>query len=384
MTVFEQQNYTFAAQLFEQTMSNLGIITLDEWEKRTDAALLWIRRSIEATGGKGSAHSWHPLFGWSKAYPETTGYLIETLLDYAECKQDESLRVLAFSCVNWLETIQLPSGAFAGLLAGNSKPSVFNTSQILFGLTNISVAHFKSVPHLNEQGPSERAVSWLLSNLDSDGAWRAHSFVPGFVPSYYTRAVWGVLHANDSLKNPEVEGLMRHSLHFFAERFLPNGAVKDWGFRLGEAAFTHTLVYTLEGFWESAKRLGEQAIIDKTIASLERLLAERARAGGRTAGRYDEAWKGDYSFLCITGNCQLSMLCSKLWKHTGEPKFREAASSFLTEIIGFQKLSANKNSFGALPGSAPFWGAYLPFRYPNWAAKFFLDAVSRNAVSGQF
>ncbi|MFN0173779.1 MAG: hypothetical protein ACKVU0_03940 [Saprospiraceae bacterium] len=352
-------------------MSNLNKLTLEEWEYRTDAALHFIRQSIKATGGKGSAHSWHPLFGWSKAYPETTGYLIETLLDYAERKQDESLHALAFSCVNWLETIQLPSGAFTGLLAGNTKPSVFNTSQILFGLKARKMA-------------SEKAVSWLLSNLDSDGAWRAHAFVSGFVPSYYTRAVWGVLQTNDSPKKPEVEVLMLRSLHFYAERFLPNGAVRDWGFRAGEAAFTHTLAYTLEGFWESAKRLGEQTIMDKTIAAVERLLAERARAGGRTAGRYDEAWNGDYSFLCNTGNCQLSILCHKLWEHTGEPKFRDAASSFLSEIIGFQKLVANKNSFGALPGSAPFWGAYLPFRYPNWAAKFFLDAVSRNAVPGQF
>jgi len=335
----------------------------------SDAALHWIRRSIEATGGQGSSHSWHPLFGWSKAYPETTGYLIETLLTYAELKQDESLRQLAFSCINWLETIQLPSGAFPGLLAGNTRPSIFNTSQILFGLTN-------------RKDASERAVSWLLSNLEPDGAWRAHAFVPGFVPSYYTRAVWGVLHANDSLKKPGVEGLMWRSLHFYAERFLPNGAVKDWGFRASEAAFTHTLAYTLEGFWGSAERLGEQAIMDKVIASMERLLAERARAGGRTAGRYDEKWKGDYSFLCVTGNCQLSILCHKIWALTGEPKFEEAASSFLSEIIGSQKLCANKNTFGALPGSAPLWGAYLPFRYPNWAAKFFLDAVSRNSVPG--
>jgi len=336
-------------------------MTKNEGQIRTDAALQWVRRSISATGGLGSSHSWHPLFGWAKAYPETTGYLIETLLVYAEIKQDESLRQLACECIDWLETIQLPSGAFPGLLAGSTNPSVFNTSQILFGLKNPA---------------SERAVSWLLSNLDPDGAWRSHAFVPGFVPSYYTRAVWGVLHANNEIQNPEIKEFMRHALHFYAARFLPNGAVKDGGFKSGEAAFTHTLAYTLEGFLESAERLEEQVIIDKTIASLERLLAERVGAGGRTAGRYDEQWRGDYSFVCVTGNCQLSILCHKVWARTGEPKFKAAAHSFLSEVLGFQKLDATKNTFGALPGSAPSWGAYLPFRYPNWAAKFFLDAMA--------
>ncbi|MFN0216570.1 MAG: prenyltransferase/squalene oxidase repeat-containing protein [Saprospiraceae bacterium] len=339
-------------------------ISREDWRNRTDAALAWLRRSIEVTGGNGASHSWHPLLGWAKAYPETTGYLIETLLAYAELKQDDSLKNLAFEQRKWLKTIQLPSGAFTGLLVGNHRPSVFNTSQILFGL--------------NRGAASHRAVSWLLSKLESDGAWRSHAYVPGFVPSYYTRAVWGVLQSNSSLQHPDIKGPMRQALQFYAKRFLPNGAVKDWGFRSGEPAFTHTIAYTLEGFWESSLLLAESGIREKVMASLERLLAARKEAGGRTAGRYDEGWNGDHSFLCITGNCQLSSLCHKVWVKTGESKFKESAHSFLTEILDFQRLGANKNTFGAFIGSAPIWGAYLPFRYPNWTVKFFLDAMLLN------
>ncbi len=356
-----EQIYTFAQQPLAMNRSNLREITEEEWQTRTDAALSWVRRSISVTRDQGSAHSWSPFFGWAKAYPETTGYLVETLLAYASVKEDESLRDLALGCASWLDTIQLPSGAFPGLLAGNTKPSVFNTSQILF-----------AAPHIKG---ANRAVDWLLSVLESDGAWRAHAFVPGFVPSYYTRAVWGVLYANKFIQKPEIEDLMRQSLHFYAARFLPNQALESWGFRAGEAAFTHTLAYALEGFLECAQLLNEPVILDQTICALERLLMEREQVGGRTAGRYDARWRGDYSFRCITGNCQLSILYHKAWTLTGEPKFKAASHSFLTEIIGFQKLGANKNTFGALPGSAPFWGPYLPFRYPNWTAKFFLDAM---------
>jgi hypothetical protein len=30
---------------------------------------------------------------------------------------------------------------------------------------------------------------------------------------------------------------------------------------------------------------------------------------------------------------------------------------------------------GAIAGSAPIWGAYSRFEFPNWAAKFFADAL---------
>jgi hypothetical protein len=352
--------------------SSKGVKTIvplspQEFHLRTDAALQWVRRSIAVTGGQGSAHSWHPLLGWSKAYPETTGYLVETLLDYADFRQDEPLRYLAQNCLKWLETIQLSSGAFAGLLVGNTRPSVFNTSQILFGLAaSPTQAH-----------SLERAANWLFAALDPDGAWRQAPFVPGFVPSYYTRAIWGLLRANDSLQKPEIEAAARRALRFYAARFLPSGAVRDWGFRPGEGAFTHTIAYTLEGFLECAIRLKEQEVLHKTIQSLNALLAMREKAGGRTAGRYQEDWGGDYSFACVTGNCQLSIVSHKVWALTGESKFCEAAESFLSETLDFQRFGANPNKFGAIPGSAPIWGGYLPFRYPNWAAKFFLDAMLR-------
>ncbi|MEQ1744699.1 MAG: hypothetical protein ABMA02_04690 [Saprospiraceae bacterium] len=78
----------------------------------------WLRRSIKATGGNGSAHSYSPVFGWARAYPETTGYLIPTLLHCADFLQDDALRVLANQCQDWLLSIQLPGGAWAGGLAG--------------------------------------------------------------------------------------------------------------------------------------------------------------------------------------------------------------------------------------------------------------------------
>jgi hypothetical protein len=36
---------------------------------------------------------------------------------------------------------------------------------------------------------------------------------------------------------------------------------------------------------------------------------------------------------------------------------------------------------GGIKGSHPIWGGYDPFRYPNWAAKFFIDAMMMGGKS---
>ena len=169
---------------------------------------------------------------------------------------------------------------------------------------------------------------------------------------------------------------MREALHFYAKRLLPNGAVRDWGFRPGEPAFTHTIAYTLEGFLESALLLEENEIIEKIILAGDNLLQAGAREG-RIAGRYDTQWQGDHSLVCLTGHCQLSVFYYRLEEITGAARYRHAADALLTEAAGHQNRGVWRGARGALPGSAPFWGPYLRFRYPNWAVKFFLDAAKK-------
>lgn len=339
---------------------------------RQDAALAWLRRSIEATGGRGSAHSYSPLWGWAKAYPETTGYLIETLLRYAAARRDEALRRLALDCARWLLDVQLPSGAFPALLAGSTRPSVFNTAQILFGL--VAAAREFTGEADRFEAAARRAAAWLLQVRDPGGGWRLAAYVPGFEPSYYTRALWGLLMAGRFWHDQEIENAARRELTRYAGRFTPAGTVRDWGFRPGARAFTHTLAYTYEGFFECACLLEDGDVLEKTVHALRRLWAVRQQAD-RTAGRYDLDWRGDYRFLCPTGNAQLSALYRRVYETTGDTAFREAAGAFLDEILPHQSWSDDPGRRGALPGSVPFWGPYLRFRYPNWGVKFLLDAL---------
>ncbi|MBC8072612.1 MAG: hypothetical protein IAG13_30100, partial [Deltaproteobacteria bacterium] len=38
-------------------------------------------------------------------------------------------------------------------------------------------------------------------------------------------------------------------------------------------------------------------------------------------------------------------------------------------------LTTDAETRGAIKGSHPIWGGYSPFTYPNWATKFFVDAL---------
>jgi hypothetical protein len=56
-----------------------------------------------------------------------------------------------------------------------------------------------------------------------------------------------------------------------------------------------------------------------------------------------------------------------------DPLFLEAGKKTLKALLELQKKSGKAR--GGLPGSKPFWGSYMPLRYPNWAAKFLTDAI---------
>ncbi|MBK7409691.1 MAG: hypothetical protein IPL49_03735 [Saprospirales bacterium] len=332
-----------------------------EFQRRTGAALDWIRRSIDAHQGNGSA-AFYSFGKWAPAYPETTGYLIETLLDY-------NLLDYALSCGKWLLYVQHPDGSFPSRYADSGQPSIFNTGMILFGLTRL----FEDTKDEAYLMAIRRAVDWLLDQLEPDGSWPNHAFVPGFLPSYYTRAVWGVLLANRVLNDPKVEPAMKTAMGYYAQRLQPDGAVRDWGFNPGKPAYTHTIAYSWRGFWEVALLLNEKEWLNAVQKGMERLAALRQQHG-KLPGRLDGSWNPDLSFSCLTGNAQLSVLAGRIFQRSGEPCFGDMAYDFFQETACRQVLRPKSSYYGGIAGSHPLWGPYQRLRYPNWAVKFFLDA----------
>ena len=58
-----------------------------------------------------------------------------------------------------------------------------------------------------------------------------------------------------------------------------------------------------------------------------------------------------------------------------EVLFESIRSKLGTTKIKLLFENDSNNKKGGLKGSHPYWGRYISFRQPNWATKFFIDAI---------
>ena len=70
------------------------------YEKNYLKALNWILNSIKKEGG--SSAYFLPFKGWSKSYPETTGYIIPTFVDASKITKDSKFQQIAYDLGIWL------------------------------------------------------------------------------------------------------------------------------------------------------------------------------------------------------------------------------------------------------------------------------------------
>jgi hypothetical protein len=353
-------------------MNDQQFLDKTQFELRTKAALEWLKRSFDVNNRHGSSayysQFWKP-FSWSLAYPETTGYIIETLLDYDQLFPEMKLCEYAIHAADWICTLQLPNGALPGGFSNSKNPSIFNTGQMIFGLIR-AYEFTKNNKYFNV---FRAAVNWLVENLEEEGSWRIGAYREGFVPSYYTRVIWPILLSNKYIENNTISKKMKLALGFYQNKLTAKDSIRDWSFKKGQKAFTHTIAYTIRGFYESSLLMDDKNLNEFTVNLINKVMMER-ELKGKLAGWYDEDWNGDYKFICLTGNCQMSIIFSRVYENNKDVRYLNTALKLFGDIINKQNLGHNINKRGAIPGSSPFSGRYLALRYPNWATKFFLDA----------
>ena len=108
-----------------------------------EEGVAWLGRAQDHSPSRdgGVARHFSLVDGWGSSYPETTGYIVPTLLAYADQwggDAGEDARQRARRMLDWLVSIQFPEGGFQGGLI-DSEPKVpvtFNTGQILLGLAS--------------------------------------------------------------------------------------------------------------------------------------------------------------------------------------------------------------------------------------------------------
>src|SRR5437868_6059501 len=159
-----------ASQLRDQ-WSGRGSDPGIEWAVREGLEWLGRAQDASATHDGGVARHYGLLDGWGASYPETTAYIIPTMLEQARLRDDARLRDRARRMLDWLVSIQLPDGGFQGGTVNQDPvvPVTFNSGQILFGLV-AGVSEFGEA----YRGPMVATADWLRKTQDTDGCWRRY------------------------------------------------------------------------------------------------------------------------------------------------------------------------------------------------------------------
>jgi len=343
-------------------------------DEHLTAAVAWLCRAQDACSDGGVSYGYDLRDGrWLPAYPETTGYIIPSLLEYSarpECPQvtREELRRRSTALARWLTTIQMESGAIpCGTVATHPKvATVFNTGQVLEGWCRA----WSEAPDPAIGNAIERAARWLISVQDSDGCWRKglSPLTPDTPATYNVRTAAALHDAGVLLAERAWREAASRNANWVLTQQRTNGWFAHNCVSDHERPLTHAIGYTLEGLL----RLGAATRNERYVAAVEtatRRLTEGVEADGFLSGRFDDEWRPVASWNCLTGASQLSLVWFRLASATGEAAYARTARSVLDFVCRTQIET------GGIKGSYPVWGSYEPYRLPNWAAKFFADAL---------
>jgi uncharacterized protein YyaL (SSP411 family) len=347
------------------------------------AAAEWLARAQDASGCDGVAAYYDAAKRtWAGAYPETTGYIIPTLFRYADFSGNDEYRERAVRMAAWESDIQLPDGGVrAGTMdATQIVPTIFNTGQVLFGW----LAAWQQTRDTRFRDSAVRAADWLVAAQDPDGAWRrfASPFAAHALNTYNTRVAFALAKAGRLLDEPRYLEAAVCNVQWALTRMRTNGWLEDNDLEDNDRPLTHTIAYAVRGMLEVGV-IADQGNFVNAAARIARAVAQSQRRDGALPGRLDANWRAASRWTCITGNAQMAIIWQRLASETGDPTWRSPAEKATRFNLSIQELSASDAGVrGGMPGSHPRSGGYMKHRYPNWAAKFLMDALMLQRKAG--
>ena len=333
------------------------------------AAIDWLLDAHRAVEGRGFSLGYFLDEGaWQPPYPETTGYILPTLLRFVTHDGHRAPEVLSAvdASAAWLVRIQDPDGSFRALTP--SVPMVFDTGQIIFGL--LAAHRHRGAGACLEA--AARAGDWLLAVQDDDGAWRRHAYRDR-PHVYYAEVAWALLLLARATGTAAYGHAAERHLSWVLSHQLPNAFFTQASFDDGPPVL-HTIGYVLQGVYESGRLLGDDRLVAAARRTADALVDAHTRDRPLRA-YYNDAWMPADRSRCLTGLAQVAIAWTRLFQQTGEDRYAGAARAAVDYLRRHQLSTSVPGLRGGLCGSAPAWGRYFPLRLPNWGAKFYLDVL---------
>ena len=343
-----------------------------------EAAISWLCRAQDLRNDHkdegGVSAGWSFEDGWLPSYPETSGYIIETFLAAEQIIKQADLLNRANKILDWELSIQNADGSFPGHFGeAGSKPVIFNTGQIMHGL----ITGYQGLDRNECLEAAARAGYWMMQQQDDDGCWRrsVHNNTPH---TYNTRAAWALLRTAKAANDQNMEKAAIKNIRWALTQQTDSGWFKTNAFNPVVSPFTHTIAYAIRGILESGLLIEDEAMIQAAIKAAS-ALASQQQNNGWLAGTYDENWTPKSTYCCLTGLAQMSIVWFRIARKCNLEKLENHAKLGVDYIKSNHRITERLDpQDGGITGSAPIWGRYSMFEYPNWAAKFFADALMMN------
>jgi hypothetical protein len=338
-----------------------------------EACLDWLARAQDcsASADGGVARDFSLVNGWATSYPETTGYIVPTLLAAAEARHQGAFKERARRMLDWLSSIQFENGGIQGgkIDASIKVPVTFNTGQVLLGFC----AGVRSFNAYSQQ--MHAAARFLRDSLDPDGCWRkfATPFAARGDKAYETHVSWGLFEAERLAPGQGYGEAGLRQVNWALSRQTSNGWVADCCLTRPEEPLTHTLGYYLKGVIEAHRMSGDFRYLASARLLGDGLLSAQ-RPDGSLAGRQRPDWRAAVDWVCLTGISQIAESWIYLYEVVGQERYWEAARAANAFVRRTIRLDGSADTRGGVKGSFPVDGAYGSYEYLNWAAKFTIDA----------
>jgi len=386
-TILLGKNHIFRNVVLEnQFRSPKSILpTPGETVERATAAIKWLIAAQNATADEGVSYGYFPVShanGWDVSYPETTGYIITSFINFAQLTGQIDLIDRASRMAQWEANIQMSSGAVQGgkvTTPDKQSPATFNTGMVLDGFVSVLQEHNDSdILHA-----AEKAGDFLVKDLDEKGMFKTNGeFVSAkSIKTYNVLCAWAMYRLGKLIGNSyysdaairAVEGALRlrKKNGWFAENCLDDH----------HKPLTHTIGYTTQGILEVGIAAGREDFVEASEHCLQGILPNIGE-NGYLAGRFDSEWYPAVRWVCITGSAQIAIVAYRLAKLRGNQNYRIAADKLVNYLKTIQRVDTGIDGIdGAMAGSYPITGPYMTAGYPNWATKYFLDALMLQAES---
>ena len=320
----------------------------------------------------GVARDYSLLTGWSSSYPETTGYIIPSMIALAQRTGDAALHGRARRMLDWCVAIQFPQGGFQGGKIDSLPrvPVTFNTGQILLGLAAGVEAYGAAY-----QDAMQRAARWLRDSQDADGCWRRHPtpFAGPGDKAYETHVAWGLFEADRIAPGHGYGAAGLRQVDWALSKQRCNGWFESNCLDNPLLPLTHTIGYALRGLLEAHRFAGRADLLDAAVRTATGI-ANAVAADGYLAGRLGPDFQPGADYACLTGSVQNAHCLFLLYRLTGERRYLDAGRRLNRYVRRSISIDGPAHARGGVKGSFPVDGDYGAWAYLNWAAKFCIDA----------